>query len=343
MTARNSDQSANQSVSGGLARGYFDFAVSRGADAAALSAQAQISRDAWTDSDVRVPMERYEALVRAGKSLTAEPGLPILFAQAIDMAEYSVVGLLANASITMREALEQLNRYGQLIVEVDVGPGPRFVYEVHDGAPWLVDTRARPNDFYELTETTFTRMIHHPRSFLPRPFVLEAYVTYPEPAHRAIYDAVWRCPITFNAPRNALRTDVSLRDYPLRAQPAYAFGALSARAEQLLATLQGAKTARGRVEQLLMPVLHTGEISMDAIAATLGQSRQTLYRNLKAEGVTFEEVLDELRQRLALHYLDGKRVSVNEAAYLVGFSDRSAFARAFKRWTGSSPAQRRGG
>lgn len=338
MSAGNSDQT----VSGGLARGYFDFAVSRGAAAAALAAQAEANRDDWADADVRVPMERYAALVRAGKSLTGEPGLPILFAQAVDMAEYSIVGLLANGSVTMREALEQLNRYGQLIVEVDVGPGPRFVYEMHDGAPWLVDTRANPNDFYELTETTFTRMIHHPRSFLPRPFVLEAHVTFPEPAHRAVYDAVWHCPITFDAPRNALRTDVSLRDHPLRAHPAYAFGALSERAEQLLAELQGAKTARGRVEQLLMPILHTGEISMDAIAATLGQSRQTLYRNLKAEGVTFEQVLDELRHRLALHYLDGERVSVNEAAYLVGFSDRSAFARAFKRWTGSSPAMRRG-
>jgi AraC-like DNA-binding protein len=79
---------------------------------------------------------------------------------------------------------------------------------------------------------------------------------------------------------------------------------------------------------------------MDAIAAKMGQSRQTLYRNLKDEGVTFEQVLDDLRHRLALHYLEGKRVSVNETAYLVGFSDPSAFSRAFKRWTGHSPGRR---
>ena len=73
------------------------------------------------------------------------------------------------------------------------------------------------------------------------------------------------------------------------------------------------------------------------LAAPMALSRQTLFRKLKAEGVTFEKVLDELRQRLALDYLRARKVSVNETAYLVGFSDPAAFSRAFKRWTGSSP------
>ncbi len=56
--------------------------------------------------------------------------------------------------------------------------------------------------------------------------------------------------------------------------------------------------------------------------------------------MTFEKLLDELRYKLALHYLNGKKVSVSETAYLVGFSDSSAFSRAFKRWTGTSPRKR---
>jgi AraC-like DNA-binding protein len=77
------------------------------------------------------------------------------------------------------------------------------------------------------------------------------------------------------------------------------------------------------------------------IAAKLALSRQTLFRKLKAEGVTFEKVLDELRHKLALHYLKGERVSVRETAYLVGFSEPGAFSRAFRRWTGSSPTTMR--
>jgi AraC-like DNA-binding protein len=91
-----------------------------------------------------------------------------------------------------------------------------------------------------------------------------------------------------------------------------------------------------------MPILHTGDVSMDTIAGKMGVSRQTLFRRLKTEDVTFEKVLDDLRHRLALHYLAGRKASVNETGYLVGFSDPASFSRAFKRWTGKSPSEMRG-
>ncbi|MFP3945249.1 MAG: helix-turn-helix domain-containing protein, partial [Alphaproteobacteria bacterium] len=143
------------------------------------------------------------------------------------------------------------------------------------------------------------------------------------------------------AGRNAIRTTPEWGDVPIQTGNRYLFGVLTERGEALLEELENSRTMRGRVECLLLPVLHTGNVSIDMIARRLETSRQTLYRNLKAEGVTFEQVLDELRHRMALYYLAGKRVSVNETAYLVGFSDPAAFSRAFKRWTGQSPREMR--
>jgi len=102
------------------------------------------------------------------------------------------------------------------------------------------------------------------------------------------------------------------------------------------------KTAfRAEVERHLEPLLESGTIRMDAIARALGCSRQTMYRRLRAEGVTFEQLLDGLRHRLALRFVREQGLSVKEAAYRLGFSDPAAFSRAFKRWTGTNPSAAR--
>src|SRR5207237_10161872 len=94
---------------------------------------------------------------------------------------------------------------------------------------------------------------------------------------------------------------------------------------------------RRRVERQLEPLLASGRIRIELIASALGCSRQTLYRRLKAEGLTFEQVLDELRRRRALPLVRDPALPVKEVAYRLGFSDPAAFSRAFKRWTGKSP------
>ena len=94
-------------------------------------------------------------------------------------------------------------------------------------------------------------------------------------------------------------------------------------------------TVEGAIEARLVA---SQPVRIDTIAAELGVSRQTLYRRLRAEETTFEELLDRLRHRLALLYLRDEHLSVKAASYRLGFSEPAAFSRAFKRWTGASPS-----
>jgi AraC-like DNA-binding protein len=91
------------------------------------------------------------------------------------------------------------------------------------------------------------------------------------------------------------------------------------------------------VELQLEALLAGGDVGIGRIAREMGLSRQTLYRRLKAEGTTFEQVLDSLRHRLALRYMR-RGMSVKQAAYALGFAEPASFSRAFKRWTGRSPS-----
>lgn len=117
------------------------------------------------------------------------------------------------------------------------------------------------------------------------------------------------------------------------------FGEIAAVARREMAKKEAAKEngfAR-RVEAELEPLLATGTIRIERVARALGCSRQTLYRRLKAEGLTFAQVLDDLRCRLALRLIRDPALPVKELAWRLGFSDPAAFSRAFKRWTGKSP------
>jgi AraC-like DNA-binding protein len=96
---------------------------------------------------------------------------------------------------------------------------------------------------------------------------------------------------------------------------------------------------RRRVEAAIEPLLKDGRARIGEVAFGLGMSRQTLYRRLAEEGVTFEEVLDALRRRLAMRMMRQEKMSVKEAAWRLGFAEPAAFSRAFKRWTGKSPSE----
>ena len=116
------------------------------------------------------------------------------------------------------------------------------------------------------------------------------------------------------------------------------FGAfLAGIARTMVEAMERPSAFRRDVESRIEQLLETGEATIDRVSGDMGLSRQTLYRRLKEEGATFEQLLDKLRHRLALRYLREDRMSVKAASYRLGFSDPAAFSRAFKRWTGSSP------
>ena len=326
-------------VSAGYASYLVAFAVTRGADAAQLAARAEIRLDDLEDPDGRVPFASYVALMKAAKELCRTPAFALELGTAKDFREITVVGLICYAAPTMGEALKELNRYGRLVAELDVpAQGARFQVRPRDGALWLVDTRIDPNAFPELTEETWSRFISETtRHFPGAPFAKAVHVPHAAPAYRADYERIYGVPVTFESDQNAICIDPSWLELPLHQPNRYVFGVLSEHAQRLLQSLEDARTMRGRVEGFLIPILHKGDVGMDEVARALGLSRASLYRRLKEEGVSYDAVVDELRHKMALHYLSGKKVSVNETAYLVGFSDPSAFSRAFKRWTGSSP------
>ncbi|HYI46964.1 MAG TPA: AraC family transcriptional regulator [Allosphingosinicella sp.] len=328
-------------VAAGLVKAMLRFAAEKGVEADALARQVGIKQDDLEDHHSRVPFARYAALLRRAKRLAGDPALALHFGESVNLAEVSLVGLIGYAAETMMEAFIQLNRFSRLIADVDTGGLDRWTLARDDPGLWIVDNRRNSNDFPEATEIAFSQMVSGTRQFGDTPFVLSVQVTHQDPGYRTEYERILGAPVEFGSHRNAMLIDEAWTTHRMAVHPRYVFGILSEHARALLKGLEDSKSLRGRVESLIMPILHTANVGIEGVAAKLGCSSDALYRRLKGEGLTFEKILDELRHNLALHYLSGGKVSVTETAYLVGFSDPAAFSRAFKRWTGISPSAHR--
>jgi len=322
-------------VSAGLVAGLRDYAARRGAKVEALLAGADLDAVPLDDPDTRVALRRYLSLMRLAQVGLGDPALALHYGADVLMAELSIVGLIMEASPTMGSALVQLQRYGRLALEVE-SDGPRFELERAGSCLLLVDRRP-PGPEPELIEEAFARLVCGPRRFLPQPHVLAVHFAHPAPAHRGEYDAVFQCPVSFDARANMLDLHPEVASWPVAQHPRYVFGVLRAKGDTLLADQAPRHSYRERLEDVLCARLHEGEPAAEAFAGELGCSRSTLFRRLRDEGTTFTRVVQQLRRDLAIEYLRGGKASVREVTYLVGFSDPAAFSRAFRRWTGHSP------
>ena len=330
-----------QTMAAGFAASLADYACGQGARRQILLADSGLTEDDLSDQDNRIPVAAYQAMIGAAIKETGDTALLLRHTLETRLETMSVVGQIVHTSASLRHSLEQLNRYLHLMGDVELPPGvDRFELLRSADGLWIVDHLVLPPDMSFWSEVSFARFISEfRRSFPDATFEIGMEVTYPPPPHVDQYPELFRVPVQFNATRNALQIDPVWDSPDTEFEPGntYAFGIFTRHADALLEKLRADTSIRAQIEAQILPKMHEGSISMDKVAHDIAMSRQTLYRRLKDEGVTFAEIHDDLRQRMAVEYLAGQKVTVNETAYLLGFSEASSFVRAFKRWTGFSP------
>jgi AraC-like DNA-binding protein len=266
---------------------------------------------------------------------SADAGLGLRIGVEVLPDEENVVSLAAMHSATLGEGLHKLARYKRLVCPEKIS------IEVKDGEArvrfdWLLASEPPPA---LLTDIIFAGVTHlaqqgtntslHPRrvEFIRRR------------ANEAMLKRHFRCELRFDAPHDILVFDEAALALPMVNRNAQLLAVLLPGLEQSVAQDERARTLADDVRLALMQTISDGRPAVASIAKGLGMSPRTMQRRLGELGTTYQDVLDDVRQRLALRLLASTDLELGEVAFLLGFEEVNSFMRAFQTWEGTTPAQ----
>lgn len=306
-----------------------------GVDIEALLAAVGLDREAATDVEMQLSSASRVALWRESVRRSRDPALALHAAEGLPFGAFDVVDYVAAQAPTLGEGLAALARYfriarGDFTLRLEVGADEgRLHLEL---PPSFAGVAAYATEFALACVLTRFRMVTE-SPWSP----LEIAFSYPAPGHVEEYARVFACPLRFGADATVVRLSRAALDLRLPAADGRLRVVLERAAAEVLARMPPAPSLTTRLREALSEELRGGQPTLERAAKRLAVSPRTLGRRLQAEGTSFQDQLAALRCELARGYLESRRFSVAEVAYLLGFSEPSGFGRAFKRWTGHSP------
>jgi AraC-like DNA-binding protein len=291
------------------------------------------------DPDARIPHRIAVSLLRQVAQGTGDEAIGIHAAEHVHPGDFDVLEYAAQSSSTMGESVLIMNRYLRL---------------VHDAAEFSLDV---------VGSEAFWRYGFPPGVALPPPaaeyfmaiFVIlgrryagcdflsggAALFAHPKPRDVTEHERVFGKTVRFGQTQNALVMPVAALSLPMvKSDPALRT-LLERVAKEMVERMPKADALTSQIRPLLAAELGRGDPGIVTLARHLHMTPRTLRRRLREIGTTHRDILETLRKELALRYLSERAIGTTEVAFLLGYSNASAFHKAFKRWTGVSASEYR--
>ncbi|AXQ30139.1 AraC family transcriptional regulator [Solimonas sp. K1W22B-7] len=313
-----------------------DWLQSRGQALEPVLAALDVPGAALADPDRRVSRLRFNAALECAIEQTGDPHVGLHAGERVRPAHYGVVGYIMMSCGTSRQIIETHQRWHQLVMQ-----GVELDYEEADGLLRLRETlpplpgllTRAAGECHAASMLSFARWVFGSQ-FRP----LDVSFPYPEPAQLDEYRRIFQCPLRFDAPCFSLSIHNGLLDRPLPQADPELRQMMEAKAQRQAKELGlEADPFMAQLRAAIARLLPQAVPEMDQVAAALNISGRTLQRRLQQRGSHFKAAFDDMRRDLALGYVRDPQLSLVDIAFLLGFSQQSAFNRAFRRWTESTP------
>jgi AraC-like DNA-binding protein len=302
-----------------------------GYDLDALLASAGLQRADVENPDAYISPRACAALFARADQERRVPNLALQLAAHTPIGANPLLDYLIVSSDSVGQGLERLARYLRL-----VNPGIRLaVLDRDDPVRVVVERASGP---FEAELTVSLSVLRFSRETDGQLQAAYASFTH-EPKDVAEYARVLQCPIRARAPWTGWALSKSAMRLPLRRRDPALRRWLDRQAADILARRPASDDVRDEVRSVLSTLLTSGEMRIGVVARRLATTPRTLQRRLARTGTSFDLLCDEARKRAAETYLADTTFSIAEVTYLLGYSEPTAFHRAFKRWHGGTTPQ----
>lgn len=320
-----------------ILRGIVAEVRRHGVVASAILSDTDISEEMLSNIRVRVPFAALARVVEAAIALSGDAGLGLSIGEHAPASMLQLLGYLLQSCRTLRDAAGLLQRYSPLLSDglgyelSESGEVARFNY--HCPVPLGLTSR-----FGAECVLLMTRRIS--RHFVRDPNIdgLRVQFEHAEPDYLHRYQRCFDCPVSFGQDSNALIFPRRLLDEAQPHADPTVNTALRDLCDRLLLEIDRPRTTAERVEVLLRYEANLAEVDIHKISRELGLTERSLRRRLAAENTSLTTLIDLARLAVASDELRRER-PIKEIAEQLGFSEASAFHRAFKRWTGQTPLE----
>jgi AraC-like DNA-binding protein len=336
----NTSPASHRGVLSAAANGLDGFIVQHGGDLDRVFGRSGIDPEQLLHPTLSLPLTNYCKVLEEAARQTGCDNFGLRYGQQFQPQALGLLGYIGLCSPTLETALINFSeafpfhQHSTLIELVDQGECYRFDYQVRHGA-----IHERRQDA-ELTMGMALNLVRHVLGpdWSPRQVAFEHARPQDWHEHRDVFHA----DVQFAQGCNSLlipKTELMGKAMP-GSDPILLM--LIKDAIRQLGDNGSETTLLERARQTILATLHLGEPALDEIAHNLGLSEWALQRKLRDHGLSFTQLVDQIRQETALAHLKQQTLSVTQLASLLGYSETSAFSRAFKRWFGVSPKQWRG-
>lgn len=312
-------------------------AAGDGIDAPALLRSVGLDPCGETDPKAMVADSDYYRLLERIAGEIDATDLPLRTGASMRLDDYGALGLAFKAAGTLGGSWARVARYAGLwtsVVEYSLErAGEDTWFHLHRAGPRRLGLRLS-NEATLASATAIAREASASGRFSP----IEVHIRHAAPGRTDRHEAYFGCPVVFGSDRDALLISRDAMMAPNRLGDEGITRFLLGHLDAELSQLDTQSPVADRTKDIIARALSEGLPRMQDVARRLGLSVRSLHRRLAEDGLSFQTLTEETRRELAEGLLRDEQYSIAEIAYLTGFSEQSAFNRAFKRWTGATPA-----